>query len=48
MEALEICLKCNCSTYDGQFWLQEEGTAMGPKNSCSYADIVAEEIAKNF
>ena len=23
-------------------WLQTDGTAMGPKNSCSYADIVAE------
>jgi hypothetical protein len=46
IEALEICLRCNCSTYCGQFWLQENGTAMGPKNSCSYADIVAEEIDK--
>ena len=26
--------------------MQENGTAMGPKNSCSYADIVAEEIDK--
>ena len=24
--------------------MQENGTAMGPKNSCSYADIVAEFI----
>ena len=46
IEALEICLTSNCSTYCGQFWLQEDGTAMGPKNSCSYADIVAEEIDK--
>jgi hypothetical protein len=46
IEALEICLRRNCSTYCGQFWLQENGTAMGPKNSCSYADIVAEEIDK--
>ena len=44
VEALEICLKCNCSTFCGQYWLQENGTAMGPKNSCSYADIVAKNI----
>ena len=46
VEALEICLKRNCSTFHGQYWLQENGTAMGPKNSCSYADIVAENIDK--
>lgn len=44
VEALGICLKRNCSTFCGQYWLQENGTAMGPKNSCSYADIVAENI----
>ena len=42
VEALEICLYKNCSTYQGQYWLQPDGTAMGPKNSSSYADIVAE------
>ena len=42
VEALEICLYKNCSTYQGQYWLQTDGTAMGPQNSCSYADIVAE------
>jgi hypothetical protein len=46
VEALEICLKRNFSTFRGQYWLQENGTAMGPKNSCSYADIVAENIDK--
>jgi hypothetical protein len=44
VEALEICLKRNCSTFRGHYWLQENGTAMGPKISCSYADIVAENI----
>ena len=38
LEALEICLKCNCSTSRRQYWLQENGTTMGSKNSCSYAD----------
>ena len=28
----------------GQYWLQKNGTAMAPKNSCSYADIFAEHI----
>jgi hypothetical protein len=42
VQALEICLNRNCSTYQGQHWLKNDGTAMGPKNSCSYADIVAE------
>ena len=46
VEALEICFRKNCSTYHGQFWLQENATAMGLKNSCSYADIVAENIDK--
>ena len=40
----EICFSRNCSTFRGQYWLQENGTAMGPKNSCSYANIVAENI----
>ena len=44
MEALEICLKRNCPTSGGEFWLQENGTAMGPKNACSYADLLAEDI----
>jgi hypothetical protein len=33
IEALWICLRCNCSTYCGQFWLQENSTAMGPNLS---------------
>ena len=41
VEALEVCLYKNCSAYPGQYWLQTDGTAMSPKNSCSYADIVA-------
>ena len=42
VEALEICLYENCSAYQGQYWLQTDGTPIVPKNSCSYADIVAE------
>ena len=36
IEALEISLKRNCLTFRGQYWLQSNGTAIGPKNSCSY------------
>ena len=44
VEALGICLTRNCSTFCGQYWLQENGTTMHSKNSCSYANIVAENI----
>ena len=36
LEALTIYLKCNNSVYDNGFYLQENGTAMGPHMSCSY------------
>ena len=39
VEAVEICLKHNNSQYDDNNFLQIHGTAMGPKNACSYADI---------
>ena len=48
IEALEICLKKNCSTYRGQFWLQKNGTAMGPKNSCSYEILWRRTSIKRF
>ena len=35
VEAVEIC---NCE-FAGQSYLQKHGTAMGPKNACSYADL---------
>ena len=44
LEAVEICLKCNHSVFDDKFYLQIHGTAMGPKNSCSYADLAMGEI----
>ena len=39
LEALTICLECNNSVFDNAFYLQENGTAMGPHMSCSYSDI---------
>ena len=38
-EALTISLECNNSVLDNVFYLQENGTAMGPHMSCSYNDI---------
>ena len=37
MEAIELTLENNNSTFNGKHHLQIDGTAMGPKNSCSYA-----------
>ena len=44
LEAVEICLKSNHSLFNEKFYLQVHGTAMGPKNACSYADIAMGEI----
>ena len=44
LEAVKICLKCNHSVFDDKFYLQIHGTAMGPKNACSYADLAMGEI----
>ena len=39
LEALKLCLECNNSVFNEKFYLQEDGTAMGPHTSCSYSDI---------
>ena len=44
LEAVQICLKSNHSVFNDKFYLQVHGTAMGPKNACSYADIAMGEI----
>ena len=44
LEAVEICLKSNHSVFKGKFFLQVHGTATGPKNACSYADLAMGEI----
>ena len=48
LEAVEICLKSNHSVFNEKFYLQIHGTAMGPKNACSYADIAMGEIASIY
>ena len=44
LEAVEICLKSNHSVFKENFFLQIHGTAMGPKNACSYVDLAMGEI----
>ena len=39
LEILELCLECNNTVFNEKFYLQEDGTAMGPYMSCSYSDI---------
>ena len=39
VDALEICLTFNNSTFNHQHFLQTDGTVQGPHMSCSYADI---------
>ena len=46
LEAIKITLECNNSTFNGKHHLQLDGTAMGPKNACSYADISVSNIDK--
>ena len=39
VEAIEICLQTNNCQFSGKNFVQKHGTAMGPKNACSYADL---------
>ena len=36
---IEICLQANNCQFSGKDFVQKHGTAMGPKNACSYADL---------
>ena len=38
-EAVEICLKSNNGQFGDRNYLQQHGTAVEPKNACSYADL---------
>ena len=46
VEAVKICLQHNNSQFQKENVLQIHGTAMGPKNACSYADLVMVVIDK--
>ena len=39
LEAIKITLECNNSTFNNKHYHQNRGTAMGPHNACSYADL---------
>ena len=39
LEAIKITLECNNSTFNKNHYRQNRGTAMGPHNACSYADL---------
>ena len=38
LEALKLCLGCKNSVFNEKFYLQEDGTSMGPHMPCSYSD----------
>lgn len=44
LEEVKICWKSNHSVFRENFFLQVQGTAMGLKNACSYADLAMGEI----
>ena len=46
IEAVKICLQHNNSQFKDENFLQIHGTAMGPKNACSYADVAMGIIDK--
>ena len=39
LEAIKITLECNNSTFNNKHYHHNRGTAMGPHNACSYADL---------
>ena len=44
LEAIKITLECNNSTFNNKHYRQNRGTAMGPHNACSYADLAMTTI----
>ena len=46
VEAVKICLQNNNSQSQEEHFLKIHGTAMGPKNACSYADLAMGVIDK--
>ena len=48
LELLRICLENNDFLFDGQFWLQISGTAMGRIFAPSYANLFMAVIEQDF
>ena len=44
MDVIKITLDNNNSTFNNTHYLQTDGTAMDPKNACSYADVSVSKI----
>ena len=44
LEALDITLSHNLTTFEEKMYKQVKGTAMGPKNACIYADVAMNSI----
>ena len=44
LKAIKITLDCNNSLFNNKYHYQSQGTAMGPHNACSYADLAMKEI----
>ena len=44
IEALELTLDYNICQFNGHWYHKTTGTAMGPHNSCEYADISMSHI----
>ena len=48
IEAIEIILTNNNSTFNRENYIQMNGTATGAKNSCSYSDLALEPVDKEI
>ena len=44
IDAIEITLDHNITSFNGKYFRQIKGTAMGAKNACDYADISMKEL----
>ena len=44
MDTIKITLDNNNSTFNTTHYLRTDGTAMGPKNACSYAYVSVSKI----
>ena len=47
LDALKRCLECNNSVFNNHFYLQVDGTAVGPHMSFSYSDIAMYKLDLN-
>ena len=44
LEAIKVTLDCNNSSLNNKHYHQNQETAMGPQNACSYVDLAMTEI----